>query len=166
MNLRIGNGMDVHGFTDDPTRPLILGGVMIPDAQGLAGHSDADVIIHAVIDALLGAAALGDLGSLVGVDLPETRGMASTVFLKAALKKLEQQHFSINNVDATVIAQTPRLSPHVPVIRASLSRLLGVTRDRVSVKATTTDRLGFIGDNQGMACLAVATVLHLPNKTP
>ena len=158
--MRIGNGVDVHGFSDEVGRPLVLGGVTIPNAPGLDGHSDADVVLHAVVDALLGAAALGDLGSLVGVDLPETKGASSVHFLKAALKKLADSGFSIGNVDATVIAQTPRLSPHIPAIRESVANHLSVPVDLVSVKATTTDRLGFIGNKEGIACLCVATILN------
>lgn len=156
--MRVGNGVDIHGFSDEVGRPLVLGGVTIPDAPGLAGHSDADVILHALVDALLGAAALGDLGSLVGVDLPNTKGASSVLFVEAALKELTEAGYVIGNVDATVIAQTPRLSPHIPAIRASVAKHLGVPVDSVSVKATTTDRLGFIGNKKGVACLCTVTI--------
>ena len=156
--MRIGNGVDVHGFSDEVGRPLVLGGVTIPNAPGLDGHSDADVVLHAVVDALLGAAALGDLGSMVGVDLPETKGASSERFVKAALEQLGEAGYAIGNIDATVIAQTPRLSPHVPAIRAQVAKILGVPLDAISVKATTTDRLGFIGNKQGIACLCVALI--------
>lgn len=156
--MRIGNGVDVHGFSDEPGRPLVLGGVTIPDAPGLAGHSDADVVLHALVDALLGAAGLGDLGSLVGVDLPETKGESSERFVEAALEKLDEAGYAIGNIDATVIAQTPRLSPHVPAIRQNVAEILEVPIDVVSVKATTTDRLGFIGNKEGIACLCVALI--------
>lgn len=159
--MRIGNGVDVHGFSDEPGRPLVLGGVTIPDAPGLAGHSDADVVLHALVDALLGAAALGDLGSLVGVDLPETKGVSSARFVEAGLAKLEEAGYAISNIDATVIAQTPRLSPHVPAIRQNVAAILNVPVDLVSVKATTTDRLGFIGNKEGIACLCVALIKNV-----
>lgn len=153
--MRIGQGVDVHAFADEP-RPLVLGGVVIPGARGLAGHSDADVVLHAITDALLGAGALGDLGSLVGVDRPETAGADSTTFAALALERLAEAGLRPVNVDATVVAQRPRLAAHVPAMRARTAEVLGLPVGTVSIKATTTDRLGFIGRGEGIACLAVA----------
>ncbi|WP_336249389.1 2-C-methyl-D-erythritol 2,4-cyclodiphosphate synthase [Stomatohabitans albus] len=157
--MRIGNGVDVHAFSDDPNRLLVLGGVQIPGAQGLDGHSDADVVLHAIVDALLGAAALGDLGSLVGIDRPETHGASSASFVRAALDELAAAGFTIGNVDATVVAQTPRLSGVIAQMRDSVAHLLRVPTTQVSIKATTTDRLGAIGNNEGIACLAVVLIV-------
>ena len=156
-DVRVGTGLDVHPFADQP-RPLVLGGVTVPDGPGLAGHSDADVVAHAVTDALLGALALGDLGSRFGVDTPELAGADSLAFVRAAVADVRAAGFEVGNVDAVVVAQRPRLAAHRDDMRRGLAGALGVDLDRVSVKATTTDRLGTIGRGEGIACWATVTV--------
>lgn len=162
---RIGQGVDVHPFVVHPVdvrgqdRGLVLGGVVIPGGPPLEGHSDADVVCHAVTDAVLGAAALGDIGSLVGVDRPETAGADSTAILRLACERAAQAGFVVGNVDLTVLAQRPRIAPYVPAMRQRLSEVLGVTVGDVSVKATTTDGLGFLGRGEGIACTAVVLLM-------
>ena len=157
---RIGHGLDVHPFVADGVdRPLVLGGVTVPESRGLDGHSDADVLCHAVTDALLGAAARGDLGSRFGVDRPEVAGAASTDLLAEVVDELRGDGWVLANVDATLVAQAPRLAPHREDMRLRLAEVLGVAVDAVSVKATTTDRLGTIGRGEGIAAQAVATIL-------
>lgn len=156
--VRVGTGLDVHPFADEP-RPLVLAGVTIPDAPGLAGHSDADVVAHAVTDALLGAVALGDLGSRFGVDTPELAGADSLDLLRAAVADVRDAGWEVGNVDAVIVAQRPRLAPHRDVMRERLAAALGVGVDAVSLKSTTTDRLGTIGRGEGIACWATATVV-------
>lgn len=154
MTTRIGTGYDVHAFT--PDRPLILGGVTIPHPQGLAGHSDADTVIHAVVDALLGAAALGDIGTHFPSSDERWKNKPSTVFLEYTYDLLCQHNWRISNIDATVIAERPRLSPHLLAMRTHLAQHLHLELEQVSVKATTTDGLGFTGRGEGIACQAVA----------
>lgn len=161
--MRIGIGYDVHAFAAPADeRPLILGGVTIPHDRGLAGHSDADVVIHAVVDALLGAAALGDIGTHFPSSDSRWRGAPSTAFLTYTLDLLRQHGWSLVNIDATIVAEQPRLTPHVPAMRAYLAAALGVDLEFVSVKAKTTDRLGFTGRGEGIACHAAALVERLP----
>jgi len=152
--LRIGQGFDVHALVAG--RRLVLGGVVIPFDRGLAGHSDADVLLHAVIDALLGAAALGDIGR----HFPDTdaryRDADSRVLLREVRAKLAQARLRACNVDATVIAQAPRLAPHVDAMVTNIAADLGLAHDRVNVKATTTETLGFTGRGEGIAAMAVA----------
>lgn len=157
IDVRVGTGLDVHPFADEP-RPLVLAGVTIPDATGLAGHSDADVVAHAVTDALLGALALGDLGSRFGVDTPELAGADSLRFVRAAMDDVRGAGWRLGNVDAVVVAQRPRLGAHRDAMRTTLAAALDVDVDRVSLKATTTDRLGTIGRGEGIACWATVTV--------
>jgi 2-C-methyl-D-erythritol 2,4-cyclodiphosphate synthase len=154
MTLRIGSGYDVHAFA--PKRPLILGGITIPHELGLAGHSDADVVIHAIVDALLGAAALGDIGQHFPSSDLRWKDQPSTVFLDYTIDLLCQQEWRINNVDATIIAERPRMGPHIPAIRAHLAEHLRLGIGQVSIKAKTTDGLGFEGRQEGIACQAVA----------
>jgi 2-C-methyl-D-erythritol 2,4-cyclodiphosphate synthase len=153
--VRIGQGVDVHAFDASLARPLRIGGVEIPDGPALAGHSDADVALHALVDAILGAAAAGDLGELVGVDLPGTRDADSARFVELALLRVADRGLAVVNVDLTVIAQRPRLAGHREAMRITIGRLLSLPVDAVSVKATTTDRLGSIGRGEGIACTAV-----------
>lgn len=153
--MRIGQGLDVHAFATEDDRPLILGGLMIPGARGLAGHSDADVLLHALTDALLGAAALGDLGTLFGTDDPRYADAPSSVFVTEALRRVGQAGWRLANADCTIVAQQPRLAPHRIAIADGVNRLLGVEPGTVSVKSTSTDGLGVIGRGEGMACLAV-----------
>jgi 2-C-methyl-D-erythritol 2,4-cyclodiphosphate synthase len=156
--MRVGQGVDVHAFSDDPDRPLVLGGLLLPGEQGLSGHSDADVVLHAVVDALLGAAALGDLGTVFGTDEPRYAGAPSSVFVEEAVRRVSTAGWSIMSVDVTIIAQRPRIDTHRTRIADAVQTLLGVTPGTVSVKATTTDGLGAIGKGAGMACQAIALV--------
>ena len=153
MTMRIGTGFDVHALV--PGRALILGGVTIPHPRGLAGHSDADVLLHAIADALLGALALGDLG----VHFPDSdarwKGADSRALLRHVASLVAGLGWDIGNVDATVIAQAPRLAPFVAAMRANIAADLGCDPARVSVKATTTERLGFTGREEGIAAEAV-----------
>lgn len=160
MTVRIGSGLDVHPFADDAERPLVIGGVTIPEGPGLAGHSDADVAAHAVADALLGAAALGDLGSHFGVDRPEVAGADSLELLRTVVERLAEAGYVPSNVDLTVVAQRPRLAGFRDAMRERLGAALGLDAAAVSVKFTTTDRLGTIGRAEGIACWA--TVLVAP----
>lgn len=162
MGLRIGQGVDAHAFAADPGRVLHLAGVEIADAPGLDGHSDADVVLHAVADALLGAAALGDLGALFGSDDPRYAGARSSVFVREACGRVAEAGWAVGNVDCTVVAQRPRLAAYLPAMRASLAELLGVDAAAVSVKATSTDGLGFTGRGEGVACLAVVLLAPRP----
>lgn len=163
---RIGQGVDVHAFSDDPDRPLVLGGLTLPDRPGLAGHSDADAVLHAIVDALLGAAALGDIGTRFGVARPEYAGADSATFLRETLHLLDVEGWTIANVDCTVVAARPRLALHRAAIRARVAQLLGVALDQVSIKATTTDGLGWTGRGEGIACFAVALLCGNPDAAP
>ncbi|HKI98372.1 MAG TPA: 2-C-methyl-D-erythritol 2,4-cyclodiphosphate synthase [bacterium] len=150
--LRIGTGFDVHALVEG--RPLILGGVKIPHTHGLAGHSDADVLLHAVADALLGALALGDLGHWFPPGDPRYAGADSAGLLAQVVAHVTGQGWRTANLDCTVIAERPKLAPHVPAMRERLAQLLGVTLEQVSVKATTTETLGFTGRGEGIAAQA------------
>lgn len=156
---RVGIGYDVHAFAlADDGRPLVLGGVEMAGERGLAGHSDADVLIHALVDALLGAAVLGDIGTHFPSSDARWAGTASTAFLAHALTLLHAEGWRVIHVDATVVAERPRLAPHVPAIRQRLAELLDLPITHVSVKSKTTDGLGFTGRAEGMACYAVASI--------
>lgn len=159
MNPRIGTGLDVHPF-GDATRRLVLAGIEIPGEPGLDGHSDADVVSHAVADALLGALAMGDLGSRFGVDTDELEDADSIELLRQVAGDVSERSYAVGNLDVVVVAQRPRLGPHRDDMRRRLAETLGITTDCVSVKATTTDRLGTIGRGEGIACWA--TVLLVP----
>jgi 2-C-methyl-D-erythritol 2,4-cyclodiphosphate synthase len=159
MSVRVGFGYDVHAFAPpEAQRPLVMGGVTIPHERGLAGHSDADVLLHALVDALLGAASLGDIGTHFPSSDPQWRDAASMAFLTDTLDLLREQGWRIGNVDATVVAERPRIAPHIPAIRARLAEVMGLPLDVVSVKAKTTDGLGFTGRSEGMACHAIALI--------
>lgn len=153
MTIRIGFGYDVHAFATG--RPLILGGVTIPFDQGLSGHSDADTVIHAIVDALLGATALGDIGQHFPSTEERWKNQPSSVFLDYTYDLLCQQQYVINNIDTTIVAEHPKLAPYIEEMRANLAEHLHITREQVSVKATTTDGLGFAGRKEGIACYAV-----------
>ncbi|HLY32356.1 MAG TPA: 2-C-methyl-D-erythritol 2,4-cyclodiphosphate synthase [Ktedonobacterales bacterium] len=156
---RVGIGYDVHGFAEpEAGRTLMLGGVAIPHDRGLAGHSDADVLLHALVDALLGAAALGDIGAHFPSSDPRWQNAPSHAFLTYTLDLLRAQGWEIGNIDATVVAERPRLAPHISAICAWLARALGVPLERVSVKSKTTDGLGFTGRGEGVACYVVALI--------
>ena len=156
---RVGIGYDVHAFAaPEAQRPLMIGGVTIPHERGLAGHSDADALLHALVDALLGAAALGDIGTHFPSSDPRWRDAASTVFLTHTLGLLTEQGWRIGNVDATIVAERPRMTPHIPAIRMRLAEALGLQLEAVSVKAKTTDGLGFTGRSEGIACYAIVLI--------
>lgn len=156
MTMRIGSGYDVHAFA--PDRPLILGGVTIPFELGLSGHSDADTVIHAVVDALLGAAALGDIGKHFPSSDERWKNQPSAVFLDYTYQLLCQLQWKINNIDATIVAERPKLSPYIEAMREHIATHLHLSLDQVSIKATTTDGLGFAGRQEGIACYAVALI--------
>ncbi|MDE3077837.1 MAG: 2-C-methyl-D-erythritol 2,4-cyclodiphosphate synthase [Chloroflexota bacterium] len=155
--IRIGHGYDAHRLA--PGRRLVLGGVEIQHDRGLAGHSDGDVVTHAIIDALLGAAALGDIGQYFPSSDPAFRDVSSLLLLQRIRRLLADQQLRPHNVDATLVAERPRISPYIPEMRRLLADALQVEPDGISVKATTTDELGFTGREEGMAAFAVATVV-------
>lgn len=152
--MRIGHGYDVHRLV--PDRRLVLGGVEIEHTLGLLGHSDADVLTHAVMDALLGAAGLWDIGHAFPDTDPAYEGISSLILLERVMTMLEEKGFSVGNVDATILAQRPKLAPHIPAMRKNLAHILGIGEDRVNIKATTEEGLGFTGTEQGIAAHAVA----------
>ena len=152
--LRIGHGYDVHRIADG--RPLILGGVGIPWDKGLLGHSDADVLTHAVMDALCGAAGLGDIGRLFPDTDPQYKGISSLILLRDVRERLARRGYAVVNIDATIIAQAPKLSPYRERMEATLAEVLAIAPDCVNVKATTEEKLGFTGDGSGIAAHAVA----------
>ena len=156
---RVGIGLDVHALAAG--RRLVLGGVEIPHDAGLAGHSDGDALIHAIVDALLGAAARGDIGQWFPSSDQRWAGADSTQMLRNVVETLRAEGWQIVNVDATVIAQQPRIGPHVPAMRERLGEVLGLPVDAVSVKATTTDHLGAIGRAEGIAAQAVALLVRV-----
>ena len=151
--MRIGHGYDVHRLVEG--RDLILGGMRVTYPKGLDGHSDADVVTHAVMDALLGAAAMGDIGKLFPDTDPAYAGISSMRLLKTVMERLKQAGYRVGNVDVTVIAQAPKLSAYLPQMAANLAVMLRVPADRVNIKATTEEHLGFTGAGEGIACHAV-----------
>ncbi|HKG27293.1 MAG TPA: 2-C-methyl-D-erythritol 2,4-cyclodiphosphate synthase [Thermomicrobiales bacterium] len=156
MTVRTGIGYDAHRF--QLGRRLVLGGVEIAHPSGLAGHSDADVVLHAIVDALLGAAALGDIGHHFPPSDPAWRNADSRLFLAHAAALVRNAGFEILNVDTTVIAEEPRIGPHAQAMRRAIADTLGVGEDAVSVKATTNEGMGFVGRGEGIAAIAVATI--------
>lgn len=152
-NLRIGQGYDVHQLKEG--RPLIIGGVTIPFDKGLDGHSDADVLVHAIMDALCGAAKLGDIGKLFPDTDPRYAGISSILLLKQVAEALEAKGFCVVNIDATLVAQAPKVAPYRPRMEENVAAALGIRVEQVNVKATTEERLGFTGDGSGMAAKAV-----------
>jgi 2-C-methyl-D-erythritol 2,4-cyclodiphosphate synthase len=156
MTARIGFGYDVHSFA--PARTLVLGGIAIPYDFGLDGHSDADTVIHAIVDALLGAAALGDIGTHFSSNDPRWKDQPSTVFLDYTYELLQQHHWQVGNIDVTIVAERPKLASHTPAMREHLATHLHTNLHQISVKATTTDGLGFAGRREGIACYAVALI--------
>ncbi len=159
VDIRVGFGYDVHRLV--PGRRLILGGVEIEHTLGLLGHSDADVLLHSICDAILGASGLGDIGK----HFPDTderfRGISSMLLLEEVAKKALEAGFQINNVDATVVAQAPRLSPFIEKMRENVASCIGIDKTRVNIKATTTEGLGFAGEKQGIASYCVATIVGI-----
>ena len=155
--MRIGHGYDVHRLVED--RALILGGVEIPHTKGLLGHSDADVLTHAVMDALLGAAGLWDIGHAFPDTDPAYKGISSLLLLERVMEMLRAKGFSVGNIDATILAQKPKLAPHIPLMRENIARIVGVDAGLVNIKATTEEGLGFTGTEQGIAAHAVALLI-------
>jgi 2-C-methyl-D-erythritol 2,4-cyclodiphosphate synthase len=154
--MRIGQGFDVHALVAG--RKLVVGGVHIPHDKGLQGHSDADVLLHAICDALLGAAALGDIGTHYPDSAPTYKGADSRALLKDVAKKIGAQGYRIVNIDATIIAQAPRMAPHVARMTGNIAADLGINPAAVSIKATTTENLGYIGREEGIAAQAIALI--------
>ena len=159
LQMRIGEGWDIHALV--PGRDLVLGGVTIPHTVGLLGHSDADALLHAITDALVGAAGLGDIGT----HFPDTdarfRGANSAVLLTEAMRRVAELGWQVNNVDSTVIAQAPKLAPHIPAMRASIARALGVDESQVNVKAKTAEKMGPVGQGAAMEARAVVLLAHV-----
>lgn len=151
--MRVGMGYDVHRLVEE--RRLILGGVEIPYEKGLLGHSDADVLLHAIMDAMLGAAALGDIGRHFPDTDPAYKGADSMVLLEACREKIRAAGYRVHNLDALICAQAPKMAPHIETMRANIARALQLDVDAVNVKATTTERLGFVGDGSGISAYAV-----------
>jgi len=156
MNIRIGHGFDVHAFAAG--RRLIIGGVDIPHERGLLGHSDADVLLHAICDALLGAAGLGDIGKHFPDSDPQYQGIDSRKLLRHVGELLKRHGWHVGNIDATLIAQAPRMAPHIPAMREHIAEDLNVNPEQVNVKATTTEMLGFTGRGEGIAAEAVCLI--------
>jgi 2-C-methyl-D-erythritol 2,4-cyclodiphosphate synthase len=154
--MRIGTGYDVHRLAAG--RKLVLGGVHIPHEEGLLGHSDADVLLHAICDALLGAAALGDIGRHFPDSAPKYRGISSLVLLEDVRRLVEEAGFRVHNIDATIVAERPKMAPHIPAMVANIAASSGTGRSAINVKATTTEGLGFTGRGEGIAAYAVCTI--------
>ena len=161
--MRIGQGFDVHALV--PGRKLIIGGVDIPYEKGLDGHSDADVLLHAITDALLGAAGLGDIGRHFPDTDPRYKGADSLQLLQQAMNLLSERRWQVSNLDATIIAQAPRMAPHTPAMKKNIARVLGVQEDLVNIKAKTTERLGFTGRGEGIAAEAVVLITAIYQNT-
>ena len=160
MNIRVGEGWDVHALV--PGRQLMLGGVEIPHTSGLLGHSDADVLLHAITDAVLGAAGLGDIGRHFPDTDAQFKGADSSVLLQEAMRRVRAQGWALVNVDSTIVAQAPKLAPHMAAINAGVAQALGVALDQVNVKAKTAEKLGPVGMGQSIEARAVA-LLHKPS---
>ncbi len=157
MEIRIGNGYDIHRLTQD--RPLILGGIEIPHSLGLLGHSDADVLTHAIMDAMLGALSLGDIGHYFPPSDPQWKGANSLVLLEQVHKLIGDQGWSISNLDSTIVAEQPKLKPHLKAMRDRLGEILNLSSDRVSIKATTNEKLGPVGREEGICAYAVVLLI-------
>lgn len=159
LSLRVGEGWDTHALV--PGRPLVLGGITVPHTQGLLGHSDADALLHAITDALLGAAALGDIGRHFPDTDPEFKGADSVVLLREAARRVRAAGFEIVNVDSTIVAQAPKLAPHIPAMVERIATTLGLDMGRVNVKAKTAERLGPVGQGLSIEARAVALLAAL-----
>ena len=151
--MRIGQGFDAHRF--EAGRPLVIGGVTIPHEHGLAAHSDGDVLVHALCDALLGAAAMGDIGTHFPDNSDDYAGIDSRILLRTVVSRLKEAGYAIGNTDMTLMAQAPRMAPYIQSMRENLAKDMQVALDSVSIKATTTEKMGFTGRREGIACLAV-----------
>ncbi len=161
MNIRIGNGYDIHQLVAD--RPLILGGVTIPHTLGLLGHSDADVLTHAIMDALLGALAMGDIGHYFPPSDPKWKGADSLLLLKQVLSLIESQGWNIGNIDSTIVAEQPKLKPHLKSMRSTLAQTMAIEMDQISIKATTNEKLGPPGREEGICAYAVVLLVNHKN---
>ncbi|PEH53620.1 2-C-methyl-D-erythritol 2,4-cyclodiphosphate synthase [Yersinia kristensenii] len=159
--MRIGHGFDVHKFGENGSGPLIIGGVRIPYEKGLLAHSDGDVALHSATDALLGAAALGDIGKLFPDTDPAFKGADSRALLREAYRRILAKGYKLGNLDITIIAQAPKMAPHIPQMRVHLAEDLQCHMDDINVKATTTEQLGFTGRGEGIACEAVALLIKV-----
>lgn len=159
---RIGHGFDVHAFM--PGDHLVLGGIKIPFERAFKAHSDGDVLIHALCDALLGAAALGDIGQHFPDTDPAYRGIDSCVLLRRVERLLQAEHWQVGNLDLTIIAQAPRMAAHIPAMRARLADVLAISLSQINIKATTTEQLGFTGRGEGIAVEAVALIVRAPTR--
>ena len=157
MEIRIGNGYDIHRLTQD--KPLILGGIEIPHSLGLLGHSDADVLTHAIMDAMLGALSLGDIGHYFPPSDPQWQGANSLVLLEQVHKLIGDQGWSISNLDSTIVAEKPKLKPHLKAMRDRPGEILNLSSDRVSIKATTNEKLGPVGREEGICAYAVVLLM-------
>lgn len=158
--MRVGSGFDIHAF--GPGDAVMLGGVRVPHSQGVLAHSDGDVLLHALVDALLGAAGLGDIGQHFPDDDPRWRGADSRRFVQAAMQLLEQQQWRVVNVDLTLLAQAPRIAPHRDAVRAQVAGMLGLSPGEVNLKATTPEHLGALGRGEGLAAMATVLIDRLP----
>jgi 2-C-methyl-D-erythritol 2,4-cyclodiphosphate synthase len=158
MNIRIGNGYDIHQLV--PDRPLILGGVRIPHSLGLLGHSDADVLTHAIMDALLGALGLGDIGHYFPPSDPKWKGADSIVLLAQVLALIQAQGWLIGNIDSTIVAEQPKLKPHLKSMRSSLAKAMAIDLEQISIKATTNEKLGPVGREEGICAYAIALLVQ------
>lgn len=159
--MRVGMGYDVHKLVEG--RDLILGGVKIPYEKGLLGHSDADVLLHAITDAILGAAALGDIGKHFPDSDPKYKGADSLKLLQSAKELLDKENYYIENVDATIIAQRPKMAPYIPTMRENVARVLGIDMSQVNIKATTEEGLGFTGSGEGISSQAICLISSVAN---
>ena len=157
MDIRLGNGFDVHAF--EAGKFVILGGIKIPHTFKLCGHSDADVVLHAITDAIFGALAEGDIGTHFPPDDEKWKDVSSDIFLKYAQKLAKGKNFKIGNVDCTVICEKPKIKPHAELIKTNIQNILNLNKDRVSIKATTSEKLGFTGREEGIAALATVTLI-------
>ena len=158
MNIRIGNGYDIHRLVAD--RPLILGGIKIPHTLGLLGHSDADVLTHSIMDALLGALSLGDIGHYFPPSDPKWQGADSMLLLEQVSQLVRDRGWQINNIDSTIVAEQPKLKPHLEAMRSALAEKLALAIDRVSIKATTNEKLGSVGKEEGICAYAVVLLVN------
>ena len=158
MVIRVGMGYDVHRLVED--RELWMGGIKIPFEKGLLGHSDADVLIHAICDAILGAANMRDIGYHFPDTAAETDGMDSKIILKKTIELIASKGYRLGNIDATICAERPKMNPHIPAMQQCMAQVIGCDPDQISIKATTTEKLGFTGREEGISAYAVALIVH------
>jgi len=157
MNIRIGNGYDIHKLVSN--RPLILGGLEIPHSMGLLGHSDADVLTHAIMDALLGALGMGDIGHYFPPSDPQWKGADSMILMEQVIKIVRSQGWQIGNIDSTVVAEQPKLKPHLKSMRTTVAKVLNIDIEQISIKATTNEKLGPVGREEGICAYAVVLLI-------